>query len=885
MPDETNLVRPGVGAERDRFRALERRAREGEPRAQRALALCLLEGRGAVADRDTALAWLRRAAESGDEVSQERLAGLLMARTDNIGLFREGLEWARRAARQGSIEAMHLCSGCLTHGLPHEVGGLSPWGEVFIGGSYAGGADPELLEPGAAAVQTVSPRQYWLHRAARRGDAAAMAQLAWLLADMGARFPGNGSEPDESDLFLAEHWARKSSEAGSADGAFVLGRILALRKRLAEAYECFSTASDRGSMEGAACAARLLRTGAVRLEADPEAAALHAQRAIDLYHAIDWSRKLIVDPIGKDPDNAHDAQDELLKISFFVLGRVLADRPEPGDSLHWLEEAGSRGFREAVAFLACSAHDRPRLGLSAAKALDWCNRAVSLQPPIAPAFAALARHHRLGDEVGGGTPDPDKAAERYAEFNRIVLESGTYELENQVWDDFETEEGRFDTLREAWRESGRLALFGTPSRAPDPATAERYFTLGAACGDLPSWIWARHLAARRGHPYPAASAPDGRPPSFTPMPADPDERRRLLEPPPEPERKREPVVLEPLAELEERARSGDLDALNRLGVRRMHPDSSVTVRRGLLRSADALTGFGGDSDWDAATDCFRRAAERGHGIAARNLAWCLDHAAPSDEDEERRAGRMAEEESWYRRSAEAGCALGQFELAEFLESSSFERKPRLEILYWLQAAAWNGHADAWFKLARAGSETGLLPPWICAMMLREALVRGCRLGRKDLRELADGFETDSHVSIVYWRERAEAGDRYALDLLAHSGRHDLVSEEERTKWLERLAEGQYANRAKRELAIRYRTGTGTARAPERAARLFGEAAEKDVVARYERARCLLFGDGVDPDRDEAIRLFRESAMHPFAPAWLRAFDPEFRDPGEYVHAW
>ena len=887
MENGTNRVRPGVDAERDRFRSLERRAREGDLRAQRELAGCLLDGRGAVADRDAALGWLRRAAEAGDEASQERLAGLLMARTDNIGLFREGLDWARRAARQGSLEAMRLCSGCLTHGLPHEVGGMSPWGEVFIGGTYAGGADPELLEPGcASSVQTVSPRQYWLHRASLRGDPAAMAQLAWLLTDMGQRFAGSQGKPDEDNLVLAEHWARKSAAAGSADGSFVLGRILALRKRFADAFARFAEASDRGSMEGAAAAACLLRTGAIRLEPDPEAAALHAQRAIEFYNAVDWSKKLIVDPVGKDPDNAHDAQDEMLKDACFVLGRVLADHPNPGDSLHWLEEAASRGHREAVAFLACSAPDRPALGLPAARALDWCNRAASLQPPVLPAFAALARHFRLGDEIAGGVPDPDKACEQYEAFGRIVLETDLYQLQNEVWNDFETEEDRFATLREVWRESGRLALFGTPSRPPDPALAERCFTLAAACGDRPGWIWARHLAARRGHPHPAAAARGDGLPSFLPMPAGADERRRLLEPPPEPERRPvPPVVLEPLAELEERARTGDPDALNRLGIRRMHPDGSSVVRRGRLKSADTLTSFG-DSDWDAAMDCFRKAAEQGHALAARNLAWCLERAPFPDEDDESRAERLAEEEAWYRSSAEGGCALGQFEYAQLLDSSRFEEKRRLEIFFWLQVSAWNGHADAWNELARFGTRTGLLPPWICAMMHREALLRGCRFGRDDLLRLADDFETDPHVSIQYWRGRAEAGIRDAVDVLAHSTRNDLVPEEERTKWLEKLAGWEYETAAKREIALRYRTGTGVARNDETAVLWLKKASEKDLVARYELARCLLFGDGVPaPDRGEAVRLFRESAMHPFAPAWLRTFDPEFRDPGECVHGW
>jgi hypothetical protein len=81
-----------------------RRAGDGDPVAQRDLAICLYKGDGVPQDRSAASLLLKMAAEGGDPFAQTRHAIQLRA-TGEPEKQRESVEWLKRAAEQGDHEA------------------------------------------------------------------------------------------------------------------------------------------------------------------------------------------------------------------------------------------------------------------------------------------------------------------------------------------------------------------------------------------------------------------------------------------------------------------------------------------------------------------------------------------------------------------------------------------------------------------------------------------------------------------------------------------------------------------------------------------------------------------------------------------------------------
>jgi localization factor PodJL len=121
-----------------------------------------------------------------------------------------------------------------------------------------------MFEKGLGGPKDVDAARRYYIRAAERGNAKAMHNLAVLDADGGGKGPNYKSAAD---------WFRKAAERGVADSQFNLGilyaRGIGVEQNLAESYKWFSLAAAQGDQD----AARKRDDVAKRLDAQSLAAA------------------------------------------------------------------------------------------------------------------------------------------------------------------------------------------------------------------------------------------------------------------------------------------------------------------------------------------------------------------------------------------------------------------------------------------------------------------------------------------------------------------------------------------------------------------------------------------------------------------------------------
>jgi hypothetical protein len=146
--------------------ALYRRANQGDPEAQRDLAIRLHKGDGVAQDPSAASFWLRKAAEGGDAWAQTQYAIQLRA-TKQPENERESVEWLRRAAEQAHPEA-HFTLGLQQYmgiGTPIDVeSALVGMTQAALGGfEYAKGPLAELAELSDTTWNAVFDRVQWAY--------------------------------------------------------------------------------------------------------------------------------------------------------------------------------------------------------------------------------------------------------------------------------------------------------------------------------------------------------------------------------------------------------------------------------------------------------------------------------------------------------------------------------------------------------------------------------------------------------------------------------------------------------------------------------------------------------------------------------------------------
>lgn len=109
-------------------------------------------------------------------------------------------------------------------------------------------------------------------------------------------------------------------------------------------------------------------------------------------------------------------------------------------------------------------------------------------------------------------------------------------------------------------------------------------------------------------------------------------------------------------------------------------------------------------DYARAMECYRRAAELGHPLAAYNLGVMHENGMGTEED-------LAEALKWYEEAADLGSADAQYRCAKMYYNGEGTEKDSRVYLMWLRKAAAQGHAGAaevWNRLVSLDEGDALL---------------------------------------------------------------------------------------------------------------------------------------------------------------------------------
>ena len=131
--------------------------------------------------------------------------------------------------------------------------------------------------------------------------------------------------------------------------------------------------------------------------------------------------------------------------------------------------------------------------------------------------------------------------------------------------------------------------------------------------------------------------------------------------------------------------------------------------------------------YDEAFRLFRKAAEAGDGKAINDFAWMFQHGLGTDTD-------PSEAAKWYRKSVDAGCSNGMYNLGLYQEGLGLKKDLRLAA-QWYRKGADAGHPDAMFNLACAYSK-------------------------------GDGVAKDQEEAVKWLQKAADAGQEKAKQTLA-----------------------------------------------------------------------------------------------------------------------
>ena len=254
---------------------------------------------------------------------------------------------------------------------------------------------------------------------------------------------------------------------------------------------------------------------------------------------------------------------------------------------------------------------------------------------------------------------------------------------------------------------------------------------------------------------------------------------------------------------------------------------------------------------------YRKAAERGDAVAQFNLGmiYCIGNDAPQNYDEA---------VNWFRKAAEQGHAAAQCNLGWCCEYGNGTHQDFKEAVKWYRKAAQQNNAIAECNLGNcyyAGS--GVPQNYFAALKwYREAAEQGDAVAQVNLGECYDfgqGVPRSETDAVVWWLRAAEQGYAKAQFKLGKSydcGHGVEQNFEEAVKWLRKAADQGDAD-AQCALGICYKDGDddGEQRNYTEAVMLFRKAAEQGHAGAqyqlYESYHCVHVVPGVPANEDEA----------------------------------
>ena len=312
----------------------------------------------------------------------------------------------------------------------------------------------------------------------------------------------------------------------------------------------------------------------------------------------------------------------------------------------------------------------------------------------------------------------------------------------------------------------------------------------------------------------------------------------------------------------------------------------------------------GDLSRAKACEWFRKAAEQDHPEAQFWLGWALDSGLGVEQDSQQafkwwlaaakngsdraqvKVGKLflySKEfdtaRSWFRKAAEQGNNEAMYQLGEMFANAWGVRQSRKESAKWYRAAAVNGHTEAAHNLGclLLNEDPTESVKWFKEAAEKDHMESMAFLGSAYLN--GDGIEQDTSQALQWLTKSAEADNKFGQFLLGCvylDGRGGVEADLDRgIDWLKKSAASESSRSpgyvyAQRKLGNTFLMAGMKAMVEEKkeitgplyseAARWFTQAAEQDDIESLGKLGILYErGMGVEENREEAIRLYRQAA--------------------------
>jgi TPR repeat protein/pSer/pThr/pTyr-binding forkhead associated (FHA) protein len=212
-------------------------------------------------------------------------------------------------------------------------------------------------------------------------------------------------------------------------------------------------------------------------------------------------------------------------------------------------------------------------------------------------------------------------------------------------------------------------------------------------------------------------------------------------------------------------------------------------------------GDGVDKDEKEAVKWYRKAADQGFALAQYNLAGCYFGGTGVDKDE-------SESVKWLKKAADQGFALAQYNLAGYYFGGTGVDKDESESVKWLKKAADQGLAEAENRLGQCYTN-------------------------------GEGVDKDEKEAVKWYQKAAEQGfaaAQYNLASCYFGGTGVDKDGSESVKWFKKAADQGLAE-AQESLGVCYENGIGVDKDNQEAIKWFQKAADQgDVEAAQELRR-------------------------------------------------
>lgn len=257
---------------------------------------------------------------------------------------------------------------------------------------------------------------------------------------------------------------------------------------------------------------------------------------------------------------------------------------------------------------------------------------------------------------------------------------------------------------------------------------------------------------------------------------------------------------------------------------------------------------------------YRKAAEFGYALGQYNLGLMYRQGKGVAADD-------SEAAFWYQKAAEQGHAWAQHNLGWLYKNGAGVKQDNHQAFYWFHKAAEQGHASGQSNLGflyKTGK--GVAQDDTQAIYwFRKAAQQGNAWGQYNLAwmyEKGKGVKADNSQAVYWYRKAAEQGhadSQYNLGMKYEKGKGIKRDEQQATIWYRKAAEQGHAN-AQNSLGWLYQHGKGIDQDFTQAIYWYRKAAEQGQVWGQNNLGWMYEqGKGVEPDETKAIYWYRKAA--------------------------